>query len=139
MKSISKVSDKPQKSFVKPLVYTAAGLAAVLLVGIRFDIYSPSSVKDLMMGLSNSFFVPGFLMICFGLLSWMAHLGAYDAFSFSFSFIKQRFRKEDKVQSYYDFKQDKASKRLPWSATFLIIGASFSAVAGIFYLIWAKL
>ena len=114
-----------ENKFIK---YTAAiliGLViAAVILAFRSDLLDPKNLSD-------AFFVPAMLYICFGLLSLAVNEGTLDIISYAFSSL---FYRSGKPQRYYEYKEYKKGRRKPTPYYIIFIGLSFLIPSFIFAL-----
>ncbi|MBE6600804.1 MAG: DUF3899 domain-containing protein [Ruminococcaceae bacterium] len=113
----------------KSIKYTAAILIGLLIAAVilifRADPLDPKNLSD-------AFFVPAMLYICFGLLSFASNEGTLDIISYAFSFL---FSRSGKHQRYYEYKEYKKGRRKPTPYYIIFIGLFFLIPSFVLYLL----
>ena len=125
------------KTITKYLITIGTGLAAALYVAFIRCIFSETNPSQIFAILSDSFTVPGVLLTGIGGLMFVSNEGGFDALSYGITSFIDLFRKEkkNKYKTFYDYKEEKASKTLPVSFV-LISGLIFMALAIIMLLLY---
>ena len=125
------------KTITKYLITIGTGLAAALYVALTRNIFSVTNPSQIFAILSDSFTVPGVLLTGIGGLMFVSNEGGFDALSYGITSFIDLFRKEkkNKYKTFYDYKEEKASKTLPVSFV-LISGLIFMALAIIMLLLY---
>lgn len=125
------------KTITKYLITIGTGLAAALYVAFIRGIFSETNPSQIFAILSDSFTVPGVLLTGIGGLMFVSNEGGFDALSYGITSFIDLFRKEkkNKYKTFYDYKEEKASKTLPVSFV-LISGLIFMALAIIMLLLY---
>ncbi len=114
--------DTEEKRNRRPLIYAAASAVAVLLVASLMGVFKAPSTQELLRILCDAFFVVGVLLGGVGLLSWIGSNGFFDIFSYAVKVVVIKFRPKAKLESYYDYKQNKDEERKPWLKGLLFCG-----------------
>lgn len=112
-----------------------AVVAVLVLVGRGSFV---KSGLDLMKDLSDAFFVPGIVMLCFGLLIISTNGGTFDMLAFGVRKLFDLFKRDltkVKYRTFYEYrKAQQEKKRSFWH--FLIIGAAFTMLGIAFVLVY---
>lgn len=88
--------------------------------------------------LCNAFFVPGVLILCFGLLLWASNGGAFDMLSFAITKLFDLFKKDltkVKYRTFYDYREAQRDKKRSFSC-YIIVGAFFIAISIVFFVLY---
>lgn len=114
-------------------VITAAVLAVfTVLLAWSFGAFTETHKKELLLKLCDSFFIPGFLAVGYGLLVVVSNGGAFDMLSYGVQTLFRMFKKDPvdrKYGGYYEYREArKEKKRTFWY--FIIVGSVFVAVGG---------
>ena len=112
----------------------ALSLLAALAVALYRGVFTAGDPLDVYGGLSDAFFVPGILLVCFGLLAFAARGGVFDMISYgarSLWVLFTPFGKPEKHQRYYEYKLEKEAKRGKPKPRTLILGLVFLALSGL--------
>ena len=94
-----------------------------------------------MAALSDAFFVPGILLVGFGILSLVANDGFFDIFSYGMikliSTMRLRRRKdEDGPADYYEYRKAKHAQKKPLPIFMFIIGGVDLVLAVVFLILY---
>ena len=117
-----------------PLVISiATGLVIAALVGWRQGLFRAGSAAEAYRYLCDAFFVPAAVLVCAGLLSYIAYGGFFDIFSYGVSKVKHMFlpftRSGKKDKSYLEYHRDKQEKRTKPRYYTLKVGLCFLMLA----------
>ncbi len=125
------------KTITKYLITIGTGLAAALYVALTRNIFSVTNPSQIFAILADSFTVPGVVLTGIGGLMFVSNEGGFDALSYGITSFIDLFRKEkkNKYKTFYDYKEEKASKTLPVSFV-LISGLIFMVLAIIMLLLY---
>lgn len=113
----------------------AVGLAMAVGVSFLRSLYWQSNVKSVMMALTDTFSVPGLLLILVGLLIVCANHGAFYLLSFAgkkFIGLFKKVRSESDKMSYYEYREMKSEKQHDYSYL-LVCGGVFLIIALVFF------
>lgn len=124
------------------IIYLVKGVALFLVVFFINKPYELAEITEQMRYYSDSFILPGIILIGIFLLSIVASKGAFDGIRYGFKFIVNKLlptRHNTSSESYYDFKQKLAEKRKEYSFESLIVGCVFLIVGIIFYILYYSL
>ena len=94
---------------------------------------------QLMMVLCDAFFVPGILILCLGIMTWIATTGFFDALKYALHVATHTIIPlftQNKVKQYYDFKTECAEHRSKPLVFLIIVGAGFCLVSALFGAMW---
>ncbi len=123
------------------LIELGLAIAIFFAVAAYRGVFTATDPIDIYRGLCDAFFVPGALLVCFGLLAFCAKGGAYDIFAYGMRSIKRLFLiplGKDKQQRYYDFKMEKEAKRGKNRPSALLLGLGFLAAAGLCLILFSN-
>ena len=129
-----------KNTFMPYLIAAGAGLLVAALVALRQGFFKAETATAAYAALCDAFFVPGALMVCFGLFSFIGYGGFFDIFTYGFKSLKRLFTlfgKKDN-QHYYEYRQAKAEKREKPKYHTLKVGLVFILIAVIFLLLSEK-
>ena len=119
------------KKSVKHLIYCAVTLALVFVTAVLQGLFNPPSGMRVSVIICNAFFIIGVLMAGIGILSWAGSKGTYDIFSYAGKVILVKFKPKEKMQSYYDYTQEKNKNRKAWLKELTIWGAICIAISAL--------
>ena len=88
--------------------------------------------------LSDSFFLPGVLLVGASLFGWVASKGTFDMFAYTGHNFINVFKRESyhKHQSYYDYKSKRDEKRKPFNIPRTLVGLGCLALGILFTVIY---
>lgn len=120
--------------YLVPIVVCSA-VAVLILVGRgSFRANGQTLYKDL----SDAFFVPGIIMLCFGLLVFATNGGVFDMLAFGVIKLVDLFKRDltkVKYRTFYDYRQAQQGRRRPY-VYLLIIGGAFLLVGIVFFVLY---
>lgn len=119
------------KKSVKHLIYCAVTLTLVFVTAVLQGLFNPPSGMRVSVILCNAFFIIGVLMAGIGILSWAGSKGTYDIFSYAGKVILVKFKPKEKMQSYYDYTQEKSKNRKAWLKELTVWGAICIAISAL--------
>ncbi|MBQ3829703.1 MAG: DUF3899 domain-containing protein [Spirochaetales bacterium] len=119
------------KKSVKHLIYCAVTLTLVFVTAVLQGLFNPPSGMRVSVILCNAFFIIGVLMAGIGILSWAGSKGTYDIFSYAGKVILVKFKPKEKMQSYYDYTQEKNKNRKAWLKELTVWGAICIAISAL--------
>ena len=113
------------------LIEGAVAAAVFFLVAAYRGAFTASDSAVVLSGLCDAFFVPGALLVCFGLLAFCARGGVFDIFSYGAKSLKVLFTPfgKGRHQRYYDYKMQKEANRGKPRPFTLYLGLFFIAAA----------
>ena len=120
-----------KKKAVPYLIEAGIAFAVVFLVAWHRGVFSGTDRAQILGGLCDAFFVPGALLVCFGLLAYCARGGVFDIFSYGVKSLKVLFTPfgKGRHQRYYDYKMQKEANRGKPRPFTLYLGLFFIAAA----------
>ena len=119
------------KKSVKHLIYCAVTLTLVFVTAVLQGLFNPPSGMRVSVIICNAFFIIGVLMAGIGILSWAGSKGTYDIFSYAGKVILVKFKPKEKMQSYYDYTQEKNKNRKAWLKELTIWGSICIAISAL--------
>lgn len=119
------------KKSVKHLIYCAVTLTLVFVTAALQGLFNPPSGMRVSVIICNAFFIIGVLMAGIGILSWAGSKGTYDIFSYAGKVILVKFKPKEKMQSYYDYTQEKNKNRKAWLKELTVWGAICIAISAL--------
>ena len=127
------------KKVVALIKYSAASAFGIgvffLVVGLR-NIYSQTSIKEIMRFLSDGFIIPGVLLLCFGVLVAVANMGSFNGIGYALKhavLMLIPFSKK-KHQTYAEYVESK--KQTHGYAFLFIVGGVFMVAGIVFLILW---
>lgn len=130
------------KKITIPLI---VGIALSVAIAIKEKVFCAVGLKQIFMGLSDSFFVPGVLLAGFGIMRLVVKSGAFDVMTYGISeyvnmrirsgFLKSKYKHKD-INEYVEEKRRKREKK---DNSALFAGAGFIFVSVIFALLFSSI
>ena len=125
-------------TWVKYVAAAVVGLTIALVICILKGIFKTTDPAKIFRILSDAFAVPGILLTCFGLLSYVTKEGTFDGIAYSFKTmrkVRRNITDDGKTpKTYYDYQQSAKTKRkVAWHL--VIVGLGYIAIAIIFIII----
>ena len=126
------------RKYSKYIITFVVGLLMALVVFVIKDAFVLKDSKKIIAVLIDATFVPGILMVCFGLLVVSANGGTFDMLVFGtrqfFNLFRKKFNREE-AQSFYEYRKAKSeNKNEFWYL--IIIGLVYLALSTIFLIIY---
>lgn len=110
-------------------ISAAVGVALALIIMIAKGAFTEDSTVQLMSILCDSFFVPGVVLTCAGLLVFVSNGGVFDMLAYAFILIGYTFKRDiskRKYHSYYEYKESKKDRKK---------GMGFLLIVGIIFIV----
>ncbi len=124
---------KSSRPWVKYLVTAGIGAFAIFLVLLSRGIFSAELTEaDRIKHLSDSFFLVGLLIACFGGLLFVSGEGAFDGLGFAFRSLSWLFTFKKKHESYAEYKERKHGGKRKSFLFLIVVGLFYVAIGGIF-------
>lgn len=127
------------KEYKEYSITTAIALVAGFLIALSRGIFQEDEIDMIITIISDSFFIPGVLLICVGLIVYASNEGLFLAISYGFKVIGRTFTAKkdetlmnEKYHEYYARQIDKKAK----CKHFLIIGAVFVVISLLFVIVY---
>ena len=112
--------------------------ACSLLIMITQGLFTETNQQTIMKILTDAFFAPGIIAVCFGLLIVASNGGTFYIFSYGISSFMNLFKKDRskmRYKTYYDYKEAMKDQKKPYGFI-LIVGLVFVAISMIFMIIY---
>lgn len=118
------------------LVAMLVSIVITIIALFIFNITNVLTKSDIFKCLCNSFFVSGFIVLDFGLLTWCSNQGAFVGLTYGFRqiFEKRRFEKAFLERESYGSYRERKLKNQKNCLHMIIIGLGFIAISIIFLL-----
>ena len=135
------MSSKPGKSSGKSwaICFGIGCVLAVLMLCTRGGL-DAADARTFLHVLCDALFVPGALLTCSGLLSVVAGEGAFAAIHYGlqklFSMLRNEKNRSALPKTYYDFYQQRYSKKTPPPVALLVSGVCFLAAACVILILY---
>ncbi len=132
---------KKKKSLIPILVTLAFSIAATAIVLVIRKYFTLTDYFEKMSALSDAFFVPGILLIGFGVLVFVANDGFFDIFSYGMikliSTMRIHRRKDpDGPADFFEYRMAKHGEKKPLPVYLFIIGGIDLALAVVFLILY---
>lgn len=114
-------------------------LAIAFYMSWKNGLFSTAAAPEVFRILSDSFFVPGFLFLGYGAMSWASTKGTYDMLSFGCGRVARNFvpsMDKHKYDDFYKYKQARDEKGRVWRPHILICGLGTVCLAAGFMLLY---
>ena len=120
-----------KKRLLPWLIELGVSLLVFLAVVLFRGVFRSTDTAAIYSGLCDAFFVPGALLVCFGLLAFCARGGVFDIFSYGAKSLKVLFTPfgKGRHQRYFDYKMQKEANRGKPRPFTLYLGLFFIAAA----------
>ena len=126
-------SEKPSRPWIKYLVTAGAGALAIFLVLLSRGIFSAELTEaDRIKHLSDSFFLVGLLIACFGGLMFVSGEGAFDGLGYAFRSLSWFFTFKKKHESYAEYKDRKHGGPKKSFLFLVLVGLFYVGIGAIF-------
>lgn len=129
-----------KKHIIDGIIYFVIGMAIWFISFVTLKPYEQELLQESMRYYSDCCIIPGIILICLYVLTFIGRKGFYDGLTYSFRFVGQTLvpflMKSPEKQSYYDYKVSKAEKRKEPIFAGLIVGILFLVAAIVFYIIY---
>lgn len=124
----------------KTYVITAlVGLAVSVYICFSRDIFGAETVADVITILSDAFFVPGTLFLCFGLILYAANEGIFDAISYGMKILGRSLRgkKDEKIidEEFHEYHK-RVSQKKAKVKHFLLVGVANVIISVVFVIVY---
>ncbi len=128
------------KSYIKYILATVAGIALALSLMFGRELFSATTAEDAYKILCDAFFVPGALILCWGMLMFVSNGGVFDFLSYSMITFFSIFKKDISKRKYHDFYSYKAAQEeKPKSFGFLVVvGLVFLVISTVFLILYCN-
>ena len=123
---------KRDKRWLPWAIDLGIGLVIFFAVAAYRKVFTATEEQVILHGLCDAFFVPGILLVSFGLLAVTARGGVLDMFSYgvhSLLMLFTPFRKPENHERYYEYKLRKAERRKKPKPATVLVGLLFIALA----------
>ena len=122
-------------------ITTAILAVCSLLIMVSKDLFIQTNLKEIYKILTDSFFVPGVVAVCFGLLIVASNEGTFYIFSYGMKSFLNLFKKDRSkmhYKTYYDYKEAMKDNKKPYGFI-LLVGLVFTAISLIFTVLWLQI
>lgn len=130
------------KKSLKYIITAAVGLLTALLILVGKGTFSQTNPNIIYADLSDAFFVPGVIILSFGVLVFASNGGAFDMLTFAviklFDLLKRDMTKV-KYRTFYDYRKAKEGRSNKSFAYIMIVGAALTVVAAVFLILYKTL
>lgn len=122
------------KTIYKYLITGGIGLLIAFAVAVSKNIFFAKELVDVIEILIDSFFVPGILLFCFGLLVLATNGGTFDMLTYGMARFISLFRKDHndvKFKTFHEYTLAKHEENRPFGYL-VIVGLIFIIISIIF-------
>lgn len=122
------------KTIYKYLITGGIGLLIAFAVAVSKNIFFAKELVDVIEILIDSFFVPGILLFCFGLLVLATNGGTFDMLAYGMARFISLFKKEPndvKFKTFHEYTLAKHEENRPFGYL-VIVGLIFIIISIIF-------
>lgn len=122
------------KTIYKYLITGGIGLLIAFAVAVSKNIFFANELVDVIEILIDSFFVPGILLFCFGLLVLAINGGTFDMLTYGMARFISLFRKDHndvKFKTFHEYTLAKHEENRPFGYL-VIVGLIFIIISIIF-------
>ena len=122
------------KTIYKYLITGGIGLLIAFAVAVSKNIFFANELVDVIEILIDSFFVPGILLFCFGLLVLATNGGTFDMLTYGMARFISLFRKDHndvKFKTFHEYTLAKHEENRPFGYL-VIVGLIFIIISIIF-------
>ena len=118
------------KAVKRYLIALAAGFGLSAYILWQKNIFAQTEMAMIFHILSDAFFVPGVLLVCFGLLIFTTNEGTFDGMAYAVKSFVNMFRKPSlrKYGTYYDYKASRKDRDIQFGYL-VFCGLFFIAVS----------
>lgn len=127
------------KRYLNYIITLLIGLIFAFLICVFKNIFTQTSVNEVMHILVDAFFVPGVVLMCFGLLIVSTNGGTFDMLGYGVIMFISLFNKgtERKYKTFYDYRESKKEKKRTFGYL-LVVGVFLTIISLIFLIFWYK-
>ena len=127
------------REYKEYVITTAVAFAVGVLIALSRGIFQEDEIDMVITIISDSFFIPGVLLICVGLIVYASNEGLFLAISYGFKVIGRTFTaKKDETlinEKYHEYYARQIQKKAKCKH-FLIIGAAFVVISLLFVVVY---
>lgn len=127
------------KRYLNYIITLLIGLIFAFLICVFKNIFTQTSVNEVMHILVDAFFAPGVVLMCFGLLIVSTNGGTFDMLGYGVIMFISLFNKgtERKYKTFYDYRESKKEKKRSFGYL-LVVGVFLTIISLIFLIFWYK-
>ncbi len=119
------------KNILKYVITLACAMLVSVAICVSRGIFGMENLKDVFHVLTDAFFVPGIMLLCFGLLLVAANGGTFDMLGYGVVMLLGAFKrdvKDRKYKDFYEYQQAKHSSKMK-VGHFIWIGLAFVSIS----------
>lgn len=127
------------KEYKEYAITTVAAFVVGILIALSRGIFQEDEIDMIITIISDSFFIPGVLLICVGLIVYASNEGLFLAISYGFKVIgrtitakKDETLINEKYHEYYARQIEKKAK----CKHFLIVGVAYVVISLVFVIVY---
>ena len=115
-------------------------IVVFITIVLTKNVFPISKLDVFFLNLCDIFFVSAVVLCGVGLISYMSSKGAYDIFGYGVKSLVYLFSPNKRAlaerKDFYEYKQEKNSKRNSWLKEFLIFGLICLAISIVFLILY---
>ena len=126
------------KKYLNYIITFGIGLMVSLTIMLSKNVFKQASTSEVMHILCDSFFVPGVVLLGFGLLVVASNGGTFDMLIYGTKKFFNMFRKNPTKrlqETFYDYRTAKSENKMSF-LHLIVVGLVFIAISIIFLLLW---
>ena len=116
-------------------VYTAVAMIITVTCAVIWKLFSQTELLQIIRILSDSFFLPGAMLVGVTLIGWVGSKGTFDIFGYSMRSLFSMFKKESyfsRQETFYDYRVKKDETRKSFNLPMMVVGLAFLVIGLIF-------
>lgn len=127
------------KKYLRYLITFLVGLVFAFVICLFKNIFSQTSTNEIFKILVDAFFVPGVIILGFGLLVVATNGGTFDMLAYGAIMFASLFQKgtKRKYKTFYDYHEAQKDRKYSF-AYLLIVGGILIAISLILLIFWYK-
>ena len=114
------------------------GIFSLVIMWMK-DLFVQTDSQEILKILTDSFFAPGIIAVCAGLLVVASNGGTFYIFSYGLSSFANLFKKDRtkmRYKTFYDYKKAMEGQEKKPYGFILIVGLVYVAISMIFMIMW---
>ncbi len=137
------MSERAKKLLVSYCVAALLGIGVAVLVAFNYGIDEANDWLSRFRILCDACTIPGVLLLCFGILSWIADQGTFDSLSYAAKSLLRFLQPRSEHIRYYEYVEERREKRAEKErghfAFLIVTGLAFLLAAGVFMILFYNL
>ena len=130
-----------KKHILEYVITFSAGLLVSFLIAVLSGVFKYQEAFRIYAAICDGFFITGVLIVAVGLLLFINNCGFFDIISYGFMRFISLFKRnprENKYDTFYDYRVAQAEKPKVEFGYMLIIGIFFLLVSVVFLVLWGN-